>query len=43
METFFSNVDIPKLSEDQANLLENFNRKRFIQFFEKHAKWQIPG
>ena len=38
MEKFFSNVDIPKLSEDQAKFLENFNRKRFIQFFEKHAK-----
>ena len=42
METFFSDADIPKLSENQAKLCEEkFNCRRFIQFFEKYAKWQI--
>ena len=39
METFFSDVDIPKLPEIQAKLCdEKFNWRRFIQFFEKYAK-----
>ena len=36
-------MEIPKLSENQAKLLwGKFNQKRFIQFFGKYAKWQIP-
>ena len=39
METFFSDVDIPKLFENQAKLCEeNLTEKRFMQFFEKYAK-----
>ena len=39
MENVFSDVDIPKLSENQAKLCEeSLTEKRFIQFFEKYAK-----
>ena len=39
MENVFSDVDVPKLAENQAKLWEeSLTEKKFIQFFEKYAK-----